>query len=644
MATRYPDEVTLGRSNTKYYNFTSTSFIKREIPTDQRGVGRFGKPIIQRWLAECFVNEAAAIKLIRDRTTIPVPKVLSFGKDEFGLSYLETELVPNSMPCDRAGNQCRMPETHGTHGECQKCKSIAHNNADKFVQNTVLPQLRGLRSDKTGLDGVVIPPGWVLEHDKRGTWPVIRSKKAEFVFCHNDLTSRNIMLDCRTLEVTALIDWELSGFFPPEIQLWNYHQSDQFRNLWANEQLARKHGHLITNRYSLCYPLVPFSVISDGLASCFDRLIFAGLSLMERYVMPNPEMYFLKPGCAWFLVFSIVITQHTFPVCEEDGYDGVNGYYGYGTVAAWLITSATTLLSCELPWLGNSWKSSLVAPQLTGGQSPSSADPFHNAIFDEVPATSVNVAFLATVLYPFAAYVDYCVKAIYDTNRPQQTDATVIAYYATVISALALIAVEIRQLNPVYVQSIRPSRRRILGWLVLLSTSELVISFRSWSYNNVLFIEVFAWNILAPIAWAYTLWTSRPGASCEFSMGAICLMFLRSSQHFTRSGKGVDACTIRLQWTVPRTGTKLSDLDQAAALITAMIGVIYPLRRSVYLCLKHWLTKLRRKRPADGANYGLLGSEANNDDLSDRHDEDRIEPISMVAGASVVQRPRICSV
>jgi hypothetical protein len=93
MATHQPDEKLVGTSEVKNYIFTPTTFIKREIPLRERGMDMNGNPIVLPWLEERFRNEAAALELIRTNTTIPVPKLLSWGKDEKGLLYLETELV-----------------------------------------------------------------------------------------------------------------------------------------------------------------------------------------------------------------------------------------------------------------------------------------------------------------------------------------------------------------------------------------------------------------------------------------------------------------------------------------------------------------------------------------------------------------------
>lgn len=91
-------------------------------------------------------------------------------------------------------------------------------NVESFVQNTVLPQLRNLKSYSTGLDGYVMPPRWVIDSDNRLEWPVKTSLTAEFVFVLHDLVDHNILIDTRTFQVRALVDLEESGFFPPEMQ------------------------------------------------------------------------------------------------------------------------------------------------------------------------------------------------------------------------------------------------------------------------------------------------------------------------------------------------------------------------------------------------------------------------------------------
>jgi hypothetical protein len=94
---------------------------------------------------------------------------------------------------------------------------------DKFLQQTVLPQLQALRSCTLGsLVGPVIPPVRVTDTDKRSFWPPKTAASDEYVFCHNDLAQHNIMVDPKTLQPLAILDWEYSGYYPPEFEsrLW----------------------------------------------------------------------------------------------------------------------------------------------------------------------------------------------------------------------------------------------------------------------------------------------------------------------------------------------------------------------------------------------------------------------------------------
>lgn len=49
-------------------------------------------------------------------------------------------------------------------------------------------------------------------------WRMRRRKQRDLVFCHNDLSMHNIIVDLGTLEIKAIIDWEYAGFYPPEFE------------------------------------------------------------------------------------------------------------------------------------------------------------------------------------------------------------------------------------------------------------------------------------------------------------------------------------------------------------------------------------------------------------------------------------------
>jgi aminoglycoside phosphotransferase (APT) family kinase protein len=44
------------------------------------------------------------------------------------------------------------------------------------------------------------------------------STREDNVFCHNDLSQQNVIVDPDTLKIRAIIDWEYAGFFPPTFE------------------------------------------------------------------------------------------------------------------------------------------------------------------------------------------------------------------------------------------------------------------------------------------------------------------------------------------------------------------------------------------------------------------------------------------
>jgi hypothetical protein len=52
----------------------------------------------------------------------------------------------------------------------------------------------------------------------RQQWKMKPLEFEELVFCHNDLSPYNIIVDSATLKVKAIIDWEYAGFYPQEFE------------------------------------------------------------------------------------------------------------------------------------------------------------------------------------------------------------------------------------------------------------------------------------------------------------------------------------------------------------------------------------------------------------------------------------------
>jgi hypothetical protein len=150
------------------YTRATKSFIKSGLRPDQWQYNGNGNPITRPWVKERLFHEAAALNFITEYTTIPVAKVIRYGVRDGGVPYLELERIPGTE-CHMVGKECRMPRKpgHEPKGRCSTCQQIATANAELFIWEVVLPQLKGLRSNTTGLNGFVMPPVWALNHDKK---------------------------------------------------------------------------------------------------------------------------------------------------------------------------------------------------------------------------------------------------------------------------------------------------------------------------------------------------------------------------------------------------------------------------------------------------------------------------------------------
>jgi len=75
--------------------------------------------------------------------------------------------------------------------------------------------LHGLKSRRVGgPSGLVTPPYRVTLTSPREVWELKESDFDEYVFCHNDLSQQNVIVDPVTLQIRAIIDWEYAGFYP----------------------------------------------------------------------------------------------------------------------------------------------------------------------------------------------------------------------------------------------------------------------------------------------------------------------------------------------------------------------------------------------------------------------------------------------
>jgi tRNA A-37 threonylcarbamoyl transferase component Bud32 len=206
-----------------------------------------------------ITNEARALDLVNQKTTIPVPRLLSHGTHPDGRRYLVTEFIEGVLLDQFSGRGCSRPERH-KHTDsipCKTCSDQAYSNALDFIQGTVLPQLANLKSQNRGISGFVMPPSW-LSPDVQPPWrgkeyfKTLPLKVAEYVFQHGDIAAHNLIMDPQTLQVKALIDWEYAGFFPPGMERWpgtlDFHV---YRN--RGSHLAHAITEFLATEYLECY-------------------------------------------------------------------------------------------------------------------------------------------------------------------------------------------------------------------------------------------------------------------------------------------------------------------------------------------------------------------------------------------------------
>lgn len=105
---------------------------------------------------ERIANEAEALQLVSERTSIPVPQLVDYGVHPDGRQYLITQRI-DGVTLSGLGDRDSADI------------AVAYSNAVKFIQDTVLPQLEELKSHERGINGFVMPPSW-LSPDVLAPW------------------------------------------------------------------------------------------------------------------------------------------------------------------------------------------------------------------------------------------------------------------------------------------------------------------------------------------------------------------------------------------------------------------------------------------------------------------------------------------
>ncbi|KAG7290881.1 hypothetical protein NEMBOFW57_000886 [Staphylotrichum longicolle] len=165
-------------------------FIKRELAKHEFFRRPNGQVIYPYWMRERIQNEADAIAFVAANTSIPMPKHRLY--ENGGLLHLETLRVPGILLDDV--DTATMP--------------AAIEAVTRQMEENILPQLRKLRRHSIGSVDTslpMVPPIRIYRRDRR-SWERVTSPPSEdppFVFCHNDLSNRNILIDPETLILLA---------------------------------------------------------------------------------------------------------------------------------------------------------------------------------------------------------------------------------------------------------------------------------------------------------------------------------------------------------------------------------------------------------------------------------------------------------
>jgi len=177
----------------KYYRDGNT-FVKRSLRTTEWQINPVRGVIhVPRQGRERVLNEASAMRYIADNTNIPITKLHCDFEDD-GAVYLVMEYVEGNTMDQLSADQ----------------RKVVQLELDRHIET-----LHGLKSRIVGgPSGLVVPPHRVTLKSPREVWELKESEFDEYVFCHNDLSQQNVIVDPVTLQIRAIIDWEYAGFYP----------------------------------------------------------------------------------------------------------------------------------------------------------------------------------------------------------------------------------------------------------------------------------------------------------------------------------------------------------------------------------------------------------------------------------------------
>lgn len=244
-----PPRIEITKEHLSYSNRIAPDVSPQIYRIDERTVAKTGDVV-------CMA-EAAAMRFVREKTSIPVPEVFdAFVRPDTNhvcilMEYVEGETLDKAWPsCDDAQkasviSQLRRytDELRAIPGTIVGSVDGTHCN-DQFFSDRDNPTSYGpYDSEDAFTDGLVRS----LRERRQNSWieMVCRFIKAlpqhKIVLTHNDLAPRNILV--RDAKVVAFLDWELAGFYPEH---WEYAKAlfwPEWKSSWVADGIVDKILH-----------------------------------------------------------------------------------------------------------------------------------------------------------------------------------------------------------------------------------------------------------------------------------------------------------------------------------------------------------------------------------------------------------------
>lgn len=204
------------------FRFNATTIVKRINP------------------ASAVRAEVAAMQLVRERTSVPVPRVLKTvipndDEDKYGIifmEYMDGSSLQDAWPLYTAEDkQSVMTQLKGYFHQLRQIEGDYIGSIDKSVCNDQLFANRendyGPYKDEEAFRAGIAQSLRACDANAF-TQTVVNMvnampKSKRTVLTHGDLAPRNILV--RDGNVVAIVDWEMSGFYP---EYWEYAKAHFF--------------------------------------------------------------------------------------------------------------------------------------------------------------------------------------------------------------------------------------------------------------------------------------------------------------------------------------------------------------------------------------------------------------------------------